>query len=116
LDYEISRHSLRCRRCEKGYQLDLNYECTECESGYIFLPQDSSICREEILNCSEYELYDNKWICKQCNLGYEMECSYCVKYDSNLRCVAILETTDDISDTDFYDEEEEVTILKLRRN
>ncbi len=83
LDYEIYEEVLRCMTCKEGYSLDLNNECTLCDSNYMHHLQDTSICIREILHCLEYEVSKDTMVCIECepayNLDYNSQCITCAQ-------------------------------------
>jgi hypothetical protein len=113
--YEETLEGLKCVHCEEGYRIDANHECSLCDIGNINLPQDDLTCIREVQQCSEYGIYNNRWVCISCVIGYEIdnkfECTICAPgYTySGFKCILQTESKYEDQDSSVSSNQETLT-------
>ncbi len=79
--YEKMEEDWMCKECEGGYKLSSSRLCDKCQPGYLKIDSEEMICKKEIENCIEYNLYSEEFECLFCEAGYEIgpayKCSLC---------------------------------------
>jgi hypothetical protein len=81
VSFEGEGEDMKCRECKEGYQLSISGDCDECQTGYVKIESEGSICRKMIDRCIEYDLNTEESLCSVCESGYligpDGQCSIC---------------------------------------